>query len=77
MTLNRDAKFEYLDLVVSKMAWGLGELSLEHSKVWKIVLWWAFFVQTIQCCSYKISEELYVMTLKGNAKFKGKLTFGF
>ena len=24
-----------------------GELSLEHSKVWKIVLWWALFVQSI------------------------------
>ena len=25
----------------------LGELSLEHTKVWKIVLWWALFVQNI------------------------------
>ena len=31
------------DLVVSKM----GELSLEHPKIWKIVHWWAFFVKSI------------------------------
>ena len=27
----------------------IGELSLEHSKIWKIVPWWTFFVQSIQC----------------------------
>ena len=36
--------------------------------------WWALFVQSIKCFSYKISEKLCVMTLKGDAKFKGKLT---
>ena len=54
----------------------LGEISLKHLKFWKMVLWWTFFVQCIKCFSWKISEELCVMTLKGNAKFKGKLTCG-
>ena len=36
------------NLGVSKMAFEeLGRLSLEHSKVWKIVHWWALFVQKI------------------------------
>ena len=47
----------------------LVELSLEHSKAWKVVLWWALFVQSI-CFSWKISEVLCFMTLKGDAKFK-------
>ena len=54
----------------------MGELSLEHSEVWKIVLWWALFVENIWCFSYEISEELCAMTLKGDTKFKGKLTGG-
>ena len=34
-------------LVVLKMAWEIGEILLEHSKVWKIALWWVLFVQCI------------------------------
>ena len=30
----------------------------------------------MQCFRRKISEELRVMTLKGDARFKGKLTLG-
>ena len=53
-------------LVVSKMAWGIG---------------WTF-IKALKshygpiCFSYKISEELCIMTLKEDAKFKGKLTPG-
>ena len=54
----------------------MGELSIQHSKVWKIAHWWALFVQSIWCYSLKISEELCVMTLKDDAKFKEKLTCG-
>ena len=36
------------DLVASEMAWEIGEHSLEHSNVWKIVLSLAPFVQSIQ-----------------------------
>ena len=54
----------------------LFKFSLEHSKVRKIVLSCTIFVQSILCLSWKISEELCVMTLKGNAKLKRKLTCG-
>ena len=53
-----------------------GEITLQRSKVSVIVHKWALFVQIISCFSKKISEELYAMTLKGNAKFKEKLTRG-
>ena len=54
----------------------MDELSLEHSKVWKIVHWWALSAQSIQYYGWKISEEFCVMTLKDDAKLKGKLTCG-
>ena len=54
----------------------LGELLLEHPKCLEIVRWWDLFVQNIHCFSYKILIELCVMTLKGVAKFKWKLTYG-
>ena len=52
----------------------LGELSLEHSKVWKIVYSSALLVHSISCFSQKISGKLCVMTLKGDEKFERKLT---
>ena len=42
MTLNSDAKFGNSDLVVSKMAWGIGWTFIRHSKIWKILLWSLF-----------------------------------
>ena len=35
------------DLVVSKIAWGIGWTFIRAPKVWKIVHWWALFVQSI------------------------------
>ena len=35
------------DLVVSKMAWGIGWTFIRALKVWKIVHWWALFVKSI------------------------------
>ena len=62
------------DLVVSKMSWGIVLTFINRAlKVWKIVHWWALFVKSI-CFSYKISEKICVMALKGDAKFKGNLT---
>ena len=65
-----------LDLVVSKKAWGIGWTFIRAPKSLKIGHWWALFVQSVHCFSNKISEELCVMTLKGVAKFKWKLTCG-
>ena len=62
------------DLVVSKMSRGIVLTFINRGlKVWKIVHWWALFVKSI-CFSYKISEKICVMALKGYAKFKGNLT---
>ena len=63
------------DLVVSKLAWGIGWTYIRATKSLKIVYWWTLFVQSI-CFSLKISEELYAMTLKSVAKLKQKLTCG-
>ena len=47
MTLNNDAKLEYtLTLCFQNWHKELGELSLQHPKIWKIVHWWALFVQS-------------------------------
>ena len=54
----------------------LGEISLGHSKVWKIVLWWAFLFKEYNVSVKKLSERLCVMTLEGDTKFKWKLTCG-
>ena len=59
------------------MAWGIGwTFIIRATKSLKIVHWRALFVQSINCFSQKLSEELCVMTLKGVAKFKRKLTCG-
>ena len=64
-------------LVVSNMAWRIGwTFIIRTPKSLKIVPWWALFVKSIYCFSKKLSEELCVMTLKGVAKFKRKLTCG-
>ena len=48
MTLNSHLKIEEtLTLWFQKLHEKLRELSLEHLKVWKIVHWWALFVQRI------------------------------
>ena len=64
------------DLVVSKMPWGIGWTFIKAPKSLKVVHWWDVFVQSIHGFSQKISEKSCVMTLKGVAKFKWKLTYG-
>ena len=65
------------DLVVSKMAWGIGWLSsLEHPKVWKLYIDGLFLSKVYTVSARELSKELCVMTLKGVAKFKRQLTCG-
>ena len=33
--------------MVSKLAWGIGWNFIKHSKIWKLVLWWALFIQRV------------------------------
>ena len=65
------------DLVASKMAWGIGWTFIRALKSLKnCTLMDSFCRKHTTCFSYKILEELCVMTLKRDAKFKGKLTCG-
>ena len=61
------------DLVVSKMAWGIGWTFITALKSLKNCTLRALFVQSI-CFSWEILEEFCVMTLKVDVKFKRKLT---
>ena len=45
-----------------------------HLKVWKLGLWWDPFVQTRKFMDYKITEKLYVVTLKNDEKIEEALT---
>ena len=51
-----------------------GKFSCEQLKVRKVALWLDPFAQRIQIFRWESTEELCVMTLKGVAKFKRKLT---
>ena len=44
--------------------------------MWKIINWWAFFVQSIWRFRWKNTEDLCFMALKSDAKFEEKLTLG-
>ena len=48
-----------------------------HLKVSKLGLWWDPFVQTRKGMILKITEDLFVMTMKNNAKFEEELTCHF
>ena len=74
MTLKSDVKFE------EKLAWfekwheELGKFSPEHSKVWKLGLWWGPFVQSRKRMSLEFTEDLCIMTMKNDAKCEEELT---
>ena len=52
-----------------------GEILLEQLKVWNFALWRVPFVKIMYSFSYKSTEELSLMTLNSDPKFKEKLTF--
>ena len=54
-----------------------GKISREQSKVWFFAIWWAPLVQNHLKFQLKSTEELSLMTLKSDAKYKEKLTCGF
>ena len=54
-----------------------GKFSPENLKVSKLKLWWDPFVQSRKGMTLKFAEELWVMTMKTNAKFEKELTFHF
>ena len=46
----------------------------KHLKVSKLGLWWDPLIQSRKSMSLKFTEELCVMTMKNDAKFKEELT---
>ena len=51
--------------------------SPEHSKVSKLGLWWDPFLQSRKYMTLKFTGELFVMTMKNDAKFEVELTCQF
>ena len=78
MTLNSDAKFEWTQtLQFQKWHEELGGLSLQYSKIRKIVYWWALFVQRIYVSPRKFQRNYVSWHWRVyDAKFKGQLTCG-
>ena len=54
----------------------LGELSLEHPKAWKLYIDGLFLSKVYTVSVGNFQRDLCIMTLKGVAKFKWKLTRG-
>ena len=65
------------DLWFEKWHEKFGKFSPEHLKVSKLGLWWDPFVQSRKVMTLKFTEELCVMAVKNNAKFKEELTCHF
>ena len=65
------------DLYFEKWHDKFGKFWSEHLKVSKLGLWWDHFVQSRKCMTLKFTEELCVMAMKNNAKFKEELTCHF
>ena len=76
MTLKRYANFE------EKLTCGLKKdlrnlANFHQSTLSKLALWWDSFVQSRKGMILKFTEELYVMTMKNNAKFEEELGLSF
>ena len=65
------------DLWFEKWHEKFGKFSPEHLKVLKLGPWWDPLVQRRKFISLKCTEELYVMTMKNDAKFEEELTCHF
>ena len=65
------------DLWFEKWHEKFGKFSPEHLKVLKLGPWWDPFVQRRKYMSLNFTEELYVMTMKNDAKFEEELTCHF
>ena len=78
MRLKTLAKFEEkTDLWFGKWHEAFGKFSSEHLKVSKLVFSWDPFVQSRKCMSYKLTEELLIMTLRNDEKSDEELTCCF
>ena len=65
------------DLCFQKWHEESGKFSPEHSKVYKLGLWWDPFIQSRKCMSLKFWGELCIMTMKNDPKFEEEMTCRF
>ena len=78
MIMKNDPKFEQECTCQFKIDMrNLTNFDPSTQKSQKFALEWPAFDQSIQCSSLATTEELYLMILKINAKFEGKLTCAF
>ena len=73
MTLDSDPKFDE-KLWFGKWHEKFEKFSPEQPTVSKLTLWWDTFIQSRKCISIKFKRELWVMTMKNDAKFEQELT---
>ena len=62
------------DMCFQKWHEEFGNLSLEHSKVSKLGLWWDPLIQSRKCMSLKFTGELCFTAMKDDVKFEEELT---
>ena len=65
------------DFCFQKWLEKFGKFSPEHLKVSKLGLWWHPFIQSRKCISLKFTGELFIMTMKKDAKLNNELTCRF
>ena len=66
-----------IDFWLAKWHEEFEKFSPQHSKMSKLELWWDPFVESRKCMSLKFTEELFIMTLKNDAKFEEELICHF
>ena len=65
------------DLWFGKWHGEFGKFSPEHKKFSKLGLWLDPFTQSRKCMSLKLKGELWLVTIKNDAKFEVELTCHF
>ena len=75
MSLKSDAIFE--EKLTRRLENDMRNMANFHQGTWKLWLWWDPLIQSRKCMSLKFSEELCVMTMKNDAKFKEELNNRF
>ena len=64
-------------LVLPKMTWGIWQIFTRALESLKFRILMGSFIESRKCMTLKFTGELYVMTMKNNAKFEEELTCQF
>ena len=76
-TKNWRKRWRKTDFSYQKWHEEFGKRSPENLEVSKLGLWWYSFVQSQKCMSLKFTGELFVMSMKNDAKVEEELTCRF